>query len=183
MTKKILILLGMMLCLAAGSYSQTYTTLTWTASTSSGVSGYNVYRGTVSGGPYTLLTTTPVTTTTYQDSTVTAGTTYYYVVKAVAGSTSSAYSNVASDTIPAGNPNMSKGTVSIAVGAVSGTATLTPAYNSPPLCVFSATTAPPSGMGWLTTSSSSTATTVTITFPSKMTVAQSMNYVCEPNPN
>jgi fibronectin type 3 domain-containing protein len=57
-------------------------TLTWTASTST-VSGYNVYRSTVSGGPYTKLTASPVAATTYVDSTVTASQTYYYVVTAV----------------------------------------------------------------------------------------------------
>ena len=35
-------------------------TLNWTASTST-VIGYDVYRGTVSGGPYTLLTPSPIT--------------------------------------------------------------------------------------------------------------------------
>jgi hypothetical protein len=57
-------------------------TLTWTASTST-VSGYDVYRSTVSGGPYTLQNSTPVATTTYVDTAVTAGTTYYYVVTSV----------------------------------------------------------------------------------------------------
>jgi fibronectin type 3 domain-containing protein len=57
--------------------------LAWVASPSTGVVGYNVYRGTVSGGPYTLLNTTPVSAVAYQDISVLAGQTYYYVVKAV----------------------------------------------------------------------------------------------------
>src|SRR5271156_450322 len=57
--------------------------LTWTASTST-VSGYNVYRGTTSGGPYsTKLNSSLVTVVNYTDSTVTSGQTYYYVVTAV----------------------------------------------------------------------------------------------------
>jgi hypothetical protein len=57
-------------------------TLTWTASTST-VTGYNVYRSTVSGGPYTKLTATPVAATTYVDTAVSATLTYYYVVTSV----------------------------------------------------------------------------------------------------
>jgi hypothetical protein len=60
-------------------------TLTWTASTSA-VSGYNVYRSTVSGGPYTKLTATPVSSTTYVDSAVSASQTYFYVLTSVDGS-------------------------------------------------------------------------------------------------
>ena len=56
--------------------------LSWTASTSS-VSGYNVYRGTVSGGPYTKVNSALITTASYTDTTVQAGTTYYYVTTAV----------------------------------------------------------------------------------------------------
>jgi fibronectin type 3 domain-containing protein len=56
--------------------------LTWNASTST-VAGYNVYRSTVSGGPYTKINSTLVTTLTYTDSTVQSGTTYYYVTTAV----------------------------------------------------------------------------------------------------
>ena len=41
-----------------------YVSLTWTASVSTGVVGYKVYRATTSGGPYTLLNSTPVTATT-----------------------------------------------------------------------------------------------------------------------
>jgi hypothetical protein len=70
--------------------------LTWVASTSAGVAGYNVYRGTVSGGPYTLVNSTPVAAVTYTDSGVAAGTTYYYVVRSVGsdGSLSAASSQV-----------------------------------------------------------------------------------------
>ena len=58
-------------------------TLTWTASTSKGVIGYNVYRGVHSGGPYTLLNVALLAGTGYKDSTVQAGQTYYYVAVAV----------------------------------------------------------------------------------------------------
>jgi hypothetical protein len=76
-------------------------TLTWVASTSANVAGYNVYRGTTSGGPYTLLNATPTSAVTYGDTTVQAGQTYYYVVKAVGSDGSlSAASNEASAAIP-----------------------------------------------------------------------------------
>jgi hypothetical protein len=56
--------------------------LSWTASTST-VSGYNVYRGTVNGGPYTLINLSLVTGPSYTDTTVQSGVTYYYVTTAV----------------------------------------------------------------------------------------------------
>jgi hypothetical protein len=56
--------------------------LSWTAS-SSPVMGYNVYRGTQAGGPYTLLNTEIVTADTFTDTTVVSGLTYFYVVTAV----------------------------------------------------------------------------------------------------
>jgi fibronectin type 3 domain-containing protein len=76
-------------------------TLSWTASTSTDVSGYNVYRGTVSGGPYTILNVSLVPGTTYTDSDVQSGQTYYYVVTAVNSSgVESTDSNQASAVIP-----------------------------------------------------------------------------------
>ena len=62
--------------------------------------GYNVYRGTVSGGPYTMINTSLDSTTTYTDSTVASGQTYYYVTTAVNGSQESGYSNQATAVIP-----------------------------------------------------------------------------------
>jgi fibronectin type 3 domain-containing protein len=65
------------------------------------VVGYNVYRGTQSGGPYTKLNSSPVSATTCTDSSVKAGQTYFYVVTAADSSNvESAYSNEVSASIP-----------------------------------------------------------------------------------
>jgi hypothetical protein len=69
--------------LSAAGVNSHSVALSWTASTSSGVTGYDVYRGAVSGGPYTLLNSSPTSGTTYTDTTVEAGETYYYVATAV----------------------------------------------------------------------------------------------------
>lgn len=76
-------------------------TLSWAASTSS-VAGYNIYRSTASGGPYTtILNSSLVTGLTFTDTTVQAGTTYYYVVVAVnSNGVESSDSNQASATVP-----------------------------------------------------------------------------------
>lgn len=65
--------------------------LTWTASSSTGVVGYNIYRGTASGAESTTPVNTggPVTGTSFADTTAVPGTTYYYVVKATNGSSES----------------------------------------------------------------------------------------------
>jgi hypothetical protein len=77
-------------------------TLSWKASTST-VSGYNVYRGTVSGGPYTKINSSLLGAgaLNYTDSTVQSGTTYKYVTTSVDSSNNeSLYSNEVSATIP-----------------------------------------------------------------------------------
>jgi fibronectin type 3 domain-containing protein len=56
-------------------------TLNWNASTSA-VVGYNIYRTSQSGGPYTKLNSSLVRATNYTDTTVQAGRTYLYVVTA-----------------------------------------------------------------------------------------------------
>ena len=84
---------------AAPQYS---VALTWEASTESGVVGYNVYRGGVSGGPYSKINSALEASTAYTDSTVAAGQTYYYATTAVDGSgIESTYSNQARAVIPA----------------------------------------------------------------------------------
>ncbi len=75
--------------------------LSWGASTSTGVTGYNVYRGSVSGGPYNKINPALVVGTTYSDSSVQAGKTYFYVTTALNGSgTESAYSNQVQAVVP-----------------------------------------------------------------------------------
>jgi invasion protein IalB len=74
--------------------------LSWTASTST-VSGYNVYRSTVSGGSYTKINSSLVAVLSYTDSAVQSGTTYYYVTTAVDSTGSeSTLSNEVSAPIP-----------------------------------------------------------------------------------
>jgi hypothetical protein len=75
--------------------------LSWTASTTTTVTGYNVYRAPISGGPYTKLTPSPVGAETFTDSSVQAGQTYFYVETAVdASGVESVFSVEVSGTIP-----------------------------------------------------------------------------------
>jgi len=75
--------------------------LSWTASISSNVAGYYVYRGATLGGPYTKLNSSPVAGTVYTDYTVQSGQTYYYVATSVDGTGSeSAYSEAAKAVVP-----------------------------------------------------------------------------------
>jgi fibronectin type 3 domain-containing protein len=79
-----------------------YVVLQWQASPTSGVTGYNVYRGTTSGGPYTRLNSSAVTGLNYTDENVQAGQTYYYVLTSIGsdGVTESVYSDEAHATVP-----------------------------------------------------------------------------------
>lgn len=83
-----------------GSTVQHSVAVNWIASTST-VAGYNVYRGTLSGGPYSKINATLITGLTYTDSTVSSGATYYYVVTAVAADgTESSFSSQVQAVIP-----------------------------------------------------------------------------------
>jgi hypothetical protein len=74
--------------------------LSWTPSSST-YSGFNVYRGTTSGGPYTRVDASMISTTSYTDAGVTSGHTYYYVATEVGPTgTESGYSSEVSATIP-----------------------------------------------------------------------------------
>ena len=66
------------------------------------VIGYNVYRGTKSGGPYPVkLNASPQPTTAFVDNTVATGTTYYYVATSVdTDSVESVYSNEIIGVVP-----------------------------------------------------------------------------------
>ena len=56
--------------------------LNWARSSSTDTLGYNVYRGTQSGGPYVKLNPALLANPDYLDTTVLAGQTYYYAVTA-----------------------------------------------------------------------------------------------------
>lgn len=83
--------------------------LNWTQSTTSGVTGNCVYRGTVTKVytmPALFCSTAP--SVTYTDTTVTRGTTYFYVVTAQLNKIESGYSNEATAPVilvspPSGN--------------------------------------------------------------------------------
>jgi hypothetical protein len=77
--------------------------LSWAASPTPNVVGYNVYRGPASGGESsTPLNPLPINATTYRDGSVTAESDYYYLVNSVTsdGAIPSGPSNEAAASIP-----------------------------------------------------------------------------------
>ena len=104
MIRRLLLALFLFTLLTFAQYPH-WAVITWTASTSENgktCCTYNVYRGTVSGGPYTLLGNTGVNGFVDTDA-LDPATTYYYVATAVdtvAGE--SAQSVEASGTTPGG---------------------------------------------------------------------------------
>ncbi len=75
--------------------------LSWNPSSSPGIAGYNIYRSTVSGGPYTKVNSSLDPNVTYNDQAVQDGYTYYYVTTAVDNQgNESSYSNQASAYVP-----------------------------------------------------------------------------------
>lgn len=89
-----------MLIFALPAMAQHTVTLTMTASTTQGVTGYNVLRGTVKGGPYTQLNAGLLTSGPYTDSSVANGVTYYYVANDVSPGGTSVFSNEVAAVIP-----------------------------------------------------------------------------------
>lgn len=111
MKSKRLALLPLALAISSLVFSQTPhgIEVKWIASSTAGVAGYNVYRGTVSGGPYTKLTAAPLPSTalTYLDPVV-DGNKYFYVATAVSQGPivlESVFSSEISQTAPGPIPN------------------------------------------------------------------------------
>jgi hypothetical protein len=78
--------------------------LTWKASSSSGVTSYNIYRAVYTAnscGSYSNIGSTPASTTAYTDSVVADGTTYCYATASIDPSGESGYSNIVQAAIPA----------------------------------------------------------------------------------
>ncbi len=98
------------LTLTAAATGSSKITLYWNGV--AGASGYNVYRATVSGGPYSLVASSVTAANAgpgmtdafmYSDASgLTTGTEYFYVVRAVQGGAESVQSNEASDIPQAG---------------------------------------------------------------------------------
>ena len=85
----------------AGTTIQHTVDLSWIASTSTSISGYNVYRSTSGTGPYTKVNSALDASLTFSDGTVQSGQTYYYVTTAVNSSgQESGYSNQVQAVIP-----------------------------------------------------------------------------------
>lgn len=73
--------------------------ISWQPSSSPGVTSYNVYRSTVSGGPYARVGN--ASTANFTDKSVKAGTTYFYVVTSLnASQVESAVSVEIKTTVP-----------------------------------------------------------------------------------
>lgn len=94
--KKIFALLILAVLFSLPAFAQHSVTLSWTQSTSAGVTSNNVYRSVVSGGPYSLVFSSSSPIVSWLDTQVSGGSTYYYVVTAVCSNcnpSESAYSN------------------------------------------------------------------------------------------
>lgn len=63
-----------------------YVELTWSPSSSPGVTGYNLYRGKQQGGPYQRVNSALISGTNYIDVAITPNDIYYYVARSVDGS-------------------------------------------------------------------------------------------------
>ena len=97
------------------------TTLACAGSSSSSVTGYNFYRGDVSGGPYTKLNASAQSSCSYTDSTVVNGKTYFYVATGIYSAGETVFSNEVQAVIPVpGNP---PGSVLVDVGQTKATLT------------------------------------------------------------
>jgi type IV secretory pathway protease TraF len=68
---------------ATGAGARHTVQLRWNPSSSSDIRTYRIYRGSKSGGPYSLVGITPGDEHTFVDDKVQSGSTCFYVVKAV----------------------------------------------------------------------------------------------------
>jgi hypothetical protein len=84
----------------SGTAAMPYVSLSWSPSTSD-VTGYNIYRGTSSSGPFSRLNGSLNPSTSFVDQTVALSTKYFYTTTAVnASGQESAYSNLVEVSVP-----------------------------------------------------------------------------------
>ena len=82
-SQRILFVIGLACILSLANARAEAVKLAWDPNSEGTVSGYNVYRGTIAGGPYSLINTSLVMAPFYSDYSAEPGKTYYYVVTAV----------------------------------------------------------------------------------------------------
>jgi hypothetical protein len=84
-----------------GATIQHTVSLSWNPSTSTSISGYNVYRASVAAGPYAKLNPSLNASLYFSDSSVQSGQTYYYATTAVdSAGVESSYSNQVQAIVP-----------------------------------------------------------------------------------
>ncbi len=92
--------------------------LSWDASTSKDVVGYNIYRGPSANGPYAKINTSLNVPTNFADSTVIGGQTYFYVTTAMDSlGNESGYSNQTEAVIPGGGSGSEQALYNFSGGA------------------------------------------------------------------
>lgn len=85
----------------SGTTIQHIVDLSWNASTTGSVTGYNVYRATSASGPFSKINPLLDTSLSYSDGSVQSGNTYYYATTAVDSSgQESSYSNQIQTVVP-----------------------------------------------------------------------------------
>jgi hypothetical protein len=85
----------------SGATTQHIVGLSWNASNSASIAGYNVYRGTSASGPYSRINSVLNASAAYSDSTVQSGQSYYYAATAVDSTgAESSYSNQVQVVVP-----------------------------------------------------------------------------------
>lgn len=100
--KKLIVLL--IVFLPALAFAATDVSFQWDANTEPDLAGYKLYRGTVSGGPYSFVKNVPDGDTTCTDENVADGT-YFWVLTAYDDDGfESAYSDEATDTLETSPP-------------------------------------------------------------------------------
>ncbi len=77
--------------------------LGWNANTAPDLAGYNVYRGTTSGGPYQKVNSGLVATNAYASTGLTNGVTYFYVITAVDASGNESARSAQASGVPVDN--------------------------------------------------------------------------------
>ncbi|MTD16945.1 choice-of-anchor D domain-containing protein [Nakamurella sp. YIM 132087] len=101
----------------AASGAATGNTVTWTASTATGLAGYNVYRSASATGTFTLVNTGLITGTSFSDTGAPVGTSYYQVTAV----NTAAQESARSATVQATRPAAPGGGTTVRINAGGGT--------------------------------------------------------------